>query len=1220
MKILSLRLQNINSLKGEWAVDFRRPPFDQGALFAIVGPTGAGKSSLLDAICLALYHQTPRLGSLSANSNELMTRHTGECLAEVEFEADGKMYRAFWGQRRARGQSGGKLQPPKAELVDSDGRVLSDKLNEKLRLVEQITGLDFSRFTKAMLLSQGGFAAFLEATDSERAQLLEQLTGTQIYSQLSQRCFDQFKASRHQLEVLDAELGALQLLSDAEREQLQQSFKQALQESEHLQSQLATQQQVLTQWHAWQRAEQHWSQQQQQWQLAKQSYEARQADWQRLDLAQAAQAIAPTHASAEQAQNHWRDLSAQGEKAQRELADVEQQQAVAEQRAQTEQTKLAQCEAEQARCEALIQEHIVPLDRDIEHLGAELQQGAQRLTGLAQQLAEITQQSESAQTQQRTLHDQQQAIQREIEKSRINPALGEALGRWEAQLGQRQALYSQRDKAAALASGAAQQVQQCDSHQRQLAKECVLMAQQIQVAEQQQQSHEQQRQAVLSGKSESEWYVQREQLGNWQLSTKQAQELHQRYVALGAQVQEEQRQLEQLSSAYKQASQRFYGLQDEQAQLQARLRDAQQILRLEQQIQSLSEQRSQLQPDEACPLCGSTEHPKVQAYEQLDLSESEQRIADLEAELQSKEAQQTQRTQDYVRLKTQYSHHQGRLQDYQTEQARLAKQWAEDPERPTLENLTAVGAYLQRERAEQQALQQQLHRWQQTEQSLLQCAQQIQRLQAQQQALQSQVSEQEKQREGLLAQVQHWQAQGAQAAEQASTLEASLIESLDEWQLGLPSLERQSAWQLELRENWQRYQRQCDQVQQLGLQWQNRREQLLQWEAQTQEWRTQQQQTEATQQQHQSELIDKNNQRVMLFGEQQVGEVRQQMAKTREACQSKLDAASQVLTQLNAQRAQMSGALTQLQNAEAEAKAQASHDHSEWQNALAESVFIDEQAFRVACLPATTLSELIESKHHLDTECTRTQATLESAEEQRQQWRAICEPYLEMEVAEEQAQIERLEQQQSALQQWLGQLRQQLQSDEAQRQTQSALLQRQAAHHRQHELWSQLNGLIGSADGSKYRRFAQSLTLEQLVILANRQLQRLHGRYQLKRNTQERLSLSVLDTWQADVERDTRTLSGGERFLVSLALALGLSDLVSHNTPIDSLFLDEGFGTLDPQTLDVALDALDALNASGKMIGVISHVDALKERIDVQIRVNKSSGLGYASVEALMAH
>nr|WP_274601409.1 SbcC/MukB-like Walker B domain-containing protein [Vibrio sp. S17_S38] len=113
----------------------------------------------------------------------------------------------------------------------------------------------------------------------------------------------------------------------------------------------------------------------------------------------------------------------------------------------------------------------------------------------------------------------------------------------------------------------------------------------------------------------------------------------------------------------------------------------------------------------------------------------------------------------------------------------------------------------------------------------------------------------------------------------------------------------------------------------------------------------------------------------------------------------------------------------------------------------------------------------------------------------------------------------------------------------------------------------------------------------------------------------EGLALCVIDTWQGDTLRDTKTLSGGESFLVSLALALALSDLVSHKTSIDSLFLDEGFGTLDADTLDIALNALDNLNASGKMIGVISHIDAMKERIPVQIKVHKKSGLGISELD-----
>ncbi len=122
-----------------------------------------------------------------------------------------------------------------------------------------------------------------------------------------------------------------------------------------------------------------------------------------------------------------------------------------------------------------------------------------------------------------------------------------------------------------------------------------------------------------------------------------------------------------------------------------------------------------------------------------------------------------------------------------------------------------------------------------------------------------------------------------------------------------------------------------------------------------------------------------------------------------------------------------------------------------------------------------------------------------------------------------------------------------------------------------------------------------------------------------KRHPQENLGLIIVDTWQAENERDVKTLSGGECFLVSLSLALGLSDLVSEKTSIDSLFLDEGFGTLDNETLDTALNALDCLQAAGRMVGIISHVEALKDRITSKIVVTKGTGLGYSTLDRRFA-
>jgi exonuclease SbcC len=156
--------------------------------------------------------------------------------------------------------------------------------------------------------------------------------------------------------------------------------------------------------------------------------------------------------------------------------------------------------------------------------------------------------------------------------------------------------------------------------------------------------------------------------------------------------------------------------------------------------------------------------------------------------------------------------------------------------------------------------------------------------------------------------------------------------------------------------------------------------------------------------------------------------------------------------------------------------------------------------------------------------------------------------------------------------------------------------------------WEKLHGLIGSADGKKYRNFAQGLTFELMVSHANRQLEKMTDRYLLIRDVKQPLELNVIDNYQAGEIRSTRNLSGGESFIISLTLALGLSKMASRKVRVDSLYLDEGFGTLDEEALETALETLSGLQQDGKLIGVISHVSALKERISTQITITPVSG------------
>ncbi len=248
MKILAIRGKNLASLAGEFAVELDQAPLADAGLFAIVGPTGAGKSTLLDAMCLALYDRTPRLsgrkaGVLVGAANEpedarigasdvrsILRKGTGLGYAEVDFMGqDGKRHRARWSVRRARDRPDGNLQPQTMTLdhVDSGERAGGTKPKSSTRS-RTLVGLSFDQFKRSALLAQGEFAAFLQARGAERAELLEKMTGTEIYQRISVLAFERAKTEDARLALLETDLAASPMLDEAQRAALETDLDREL--------------------------------------------------------------------------------------------------------------------------------------------------------------------------------------------------------------------------------------------------------------------------------------------------------------------------------------------------------------------------------------------------------------------------------------------------------------------------------------------------------------------------------------------------------------------------------------------------------------------------------------------------------------------------------------------------------------------------------------------------------------------------------------------------------------------------------------------------------------------------------------------------------------------------------------------------------------------------------------------------------------------------------
>lgn len=1139
MRILKLRLKNLNSLKGEWSIDFTAAPFADNGLFAITGPTGAGKSTLLDAICLALYHQTPRLDKITKSSNDLITRHTADCLAEVEFEVKGVAYRAFWSQRRARDRLDGKLQEPTAELARvADGSILTTRVSEKPDLVASITGLDFKRFTKSMLLAQGGFAAFLEAGANDRAELLEELTGTEIYGRISQAVFERARDARTALEQRKAQAAGMQLLEPEERGRLEQ-------QAQELQATLARVQ-----------ADHGAAQTLQRWQehTAQAAQAAAQAEADRLQAQQALQDAAPglqrlqAHAPAAALQplhGAWQRTQAACAQSHNQLQQLQERQ------------------------------------KQAHAMQAQLHRQAHRLADRA--LAAARQQLQTLQAEQGVLQDWCQV-------HAGHARLGEQLSGWRQQLAQR-SLYQQQlstlqAERQALEHDIASLGKESDAQARHLAA-AVQAHQQAQAAARQAERGQEQRLSAHGGslaRLRTHWQAAQQQAHLWRQIEESAAVRHQ----LAAQ----QTQTEQaLQASAAQAEQQARALAQLRTQYRAqkeRVDDKRKLLEQEQRIQSLEAHRQALRAGEACPLCGAREHPAIAAYAALDISETQAALQAAEQALEELRARGEQLAQAHAAIQTQLAQQQARHGEIEEAIARWHRQWqalrgqasptVQDPgwqDAGLLEQARQAGektlSELARALADAEAGEQAA---QAAREAAQQARQAEQAAQHQQERVQQALQEATARRQRL---EQDWQALQQQALAQSRALQAAVEQAGH----ALPLAPDSEAWLAARQHDWQ--------------QWQDRQARLQTLAPQI---ALQQRQCESAQQE-----AAHWQQRWQAFADRPAAEGATALPDDLPACAQAMERQAQALAELQ-------GRMDQTQALLAEQRQQAAAAQADWDGALRQSPFADTEAYAMALLPPAEEQRLAALREQLDNALQRSTALHAQALARLEQ---LQDQALTDEAPDAIAErVRTLEAERAHLSEHIGACRARLLDDEQRRQGQQALLLQIEAQARDCDLWQRLDALIGSARGDKYRRFAQGLTLDHLLHLANRHLGRLHGRYLLRRKPAGELELDIVDSWQGDVARDTRTLSGGEAFLVSLALALALSDLVSNKTSIDSLFLDEGFGTLDGDTLEVALSALDALNASGKMIGIISHVEALKERIPAQIRVEKGGGIGHS--------
>lgn len=1184
MKILKLNFKNIHSLKGQHCIDFSKYPLADSGIFAIIGPTGSGKSTLLDIITLALYNRTPRIGTLSKNAvksyGSIITRNTDDCFAEIEYNIKDKIYRSKWEISIART---GELRDYEMELSDitekNEGKILSSKKGEIPVLNSEIIGLNYEQFIKSIVLSQGDFAKFLKATPDERGDLLEKITGTEIYRRIGKAAFEKQKEEKIKLDFLKVKIESINLLSDEEILQ----FTDFLYNEEEFIKTTNLELEKFSKLFALKKNIGNLEQRSNEFKIQFQKVENEIKNFEpELLKLQKHEKLLFLKSDIFDLKNNISAQNTLKEKiiiANKNFTEITEKLKIS-----TELLNKLNSEKEK-------------LDKEFEALLPKIKKAREldiSINNLENKRKEIHELFQKKSTSYKTDNLKKEELEKLIEKEKSdlknsenwlseNIILENLLQEFSL-IKEKIQNYTQENKATELVIIKITDKKLLSELSKSSTWEGKINNIHSYIHNIKSVENELKNKIIFNKLTKDELETKRDKLRNLLEILNNQLQLSENYLKNNEKLSEISAKNSEISKLISEFELQINENKSKKEILEKYIEELK-IRKERQQLEAkYSEDRKKLILGEECFLCGSKEHPFVKSYENL-LDKTSKTLKLKEEELKNLENENQifikKLTENQSILKTNNQKNAELNLEINKINAKFSENNQQTENKLNIDNQDLIKSEINKTIEEGKNIKNQIE--------ILTKLSDLQNEINNSENISEKISNICKKEKSVLEILVTYEKYSKSTRDFNKIIEifnselkkyTSVKEHIINLTKSISTSENLVKEKTEVLEKL--------------------KNELIEQKADLEKIKT--------------EIEKTKTERHEQLGTNLPDDIENQQRNAIKLNSVKITESEKNITKLSADKQNTEISIQQL-NFENVNIFNLIHEKENYllPKLSAEGYKNIDEALKFL-LSETEVEKIKKQQTNLHDKKTSVQQSLKDINEElisqeNLDDKSITYHETEIKIEELKSEIENKNRE-------IGMIKNKLEDNKIKAKENENLKEQFIHQEKEFERWNALNDLIGDATGKKFTLYAQQITLSQLINLANEHLKNLSDRYILKKSEHSmKENLIVIDTYMAHSERSVQTLSGGESFLLSLALALGLSDLASKNTKIESLFIDEGFGTLDQHTLDVALSTLEDLQSqTNRSIGIISHVQAIKERITTQIELVKLNS-GYSSIE-----